>query len=126
MDTQGERYAIVIGIEDYEDKSIDPVRFAEQDAKDFYRMITEAKEGGYERKNVELILSREATHGRIAKAIREMFEKVYETDSLLLYYTGHGEYTSFGGYLIPSDFRKGEEITAKGYSLTDNVQDIVH
>jgi formylglycine-generating enzyme required for sulfatase activity len=119
MEVQGKRYAIIIGIEDYADENIDDVRYAENDAIEVYNLLLEAEQDGYEKENVELILNKDATIETLGTKIRETFEKIYSQDSLLIFFARHGDYTSIGGYILPADYRKGEEITVKGYPISN-------
>ncbi len=117
MESQGEKYAIVVGIEHYRDRDIEQVHYAEADATELYRAITQAPRNAYNPDNVELRLSNRATLDELAACIRETFDKIRSEDSLLFFFAGHGHADEIGGYLVPSDYRMDSELTTRALPI---------
>jgi hypothetical protein len=59
----GERWAVVIGIDQYKEPSIAPLRFATADAEAFFRFLT--TKGGVKPANARLLLNKDATQRNI-------------------------------------------------------------
>ena len=105
----GERWAVVIGIDEYRDPGITKLRYASADAKAIHEfLVTRA---GFKRENTLLLLNRDATEANIRKALGEFLkQKALKEDEVLIYYAGHGttepDSSSEGGlakYLVPYD-----------------------
>jgi hypothetical protein len=62
----GEKFALVIGIETYLDSGMNPVRHAEADAEGFTEAV---RLHGFEAKNIQLLLSSAATKAVILSAM---------------------------------------------------------
>ena len=105
----GERWAVVIGIDQYRDPAIAPLRYATADAESVFRFLT--TKGGVKPANVRLLLNRDATQRNIRQALGEFLrEKALKDDEVIIYYAGHGtiepDASAEGGvakYLVPWD-----------------------
>jgi len=86
------RWAVVIGVGDYESKSVRKLRFAESDADAMYRLLT--TRGGYERENVLLLTDKapeKPTLENIRLALGDFLpRKTSRDDMVLIYYAGYG------------------------------------
>ena len=58
---RSETFALVVGIENYQDKEITRVDYAENDANDLYQILVEAPFDKYPQENVQRLLSHEGT-----------------------------------------------------------------
>ena len=56
-----EKFAVVIGISDYNNPRIPNLAYAAKDAKDFYDFLVDSGKGGFKPQNVKLILNEKAT-----------------------------------------------------------------
>jgi hypothetical protein len=105
----GERWAVVIGINQYRDPTISSLRYASADAEAVFRFLT--TRGGVNPANARLLLNQQATQ----RAIREVLggflrQKATRDDEVVIYYAGHGttepDQSAEGGvakYLVPWD-----------------------
>jgi uncharacterized caspase-like protein len=105
----GERWAVVIGIDQYRDPTISSLRYASADAEAIFRFLT--TRGGVKPANARLLLNQQATQ----RAIREVLggflrQKATRDDEVIIYYAGHGttepDQSAEGGiakYLVPWD-----------------------
>jgi len=106
------RWAVVIGVGDYDNKSVPKLRFAESDADAMYRLLT--TRAGYERENVLLLTDKapeKPTLQNIRLALGDFLpRKTGRDDMVLIYYAGYGapdvdatrkETDGLAKYLIP-------------------------
>jgi len=105
----GERWAVVIGIDQYRDPSISSLRYAAADAESVFRFLM--TRGGVKPSNARLLLNQQATQ----RAIREVLggflrQKATKDDEVVIYYAGHGttepDQSAESGvakYLVPWD-----------------------
>lgn len=106
---RAERWAVVIGIDDYKNPGIVKLRYAAADAKALHEYLV--SKGGFKRENTLLLLNKEATEANIRKAVGEFLkQKALKEDEVVIYYAGHGttepDSSAEGGlakYLVPHD-----------------------
>jgi hypothetical protein len=104
----GQKYALIIGIENYPKGSGQTkVPFARSDALE---MAEYARKAGFKMINDKPLLDDEATNREVINQLNRLFRQAEPEDFVLLYYAGHGYYTEYGGYLIPSDYKKDDEV----------------
>lgn len=117
----GEYYALVVGIDDYEDKALLDLRCAVKDATEVAKVLRE----DYGFRKVILLLNEQATDEAVWKAFGSLKEEVTERDSVLIYYAGHGVCEGGLGYWIPvngersSDARYLEHTSIRGRLTVD-------
>lgn len=105
---ESKKYALIIGIENYPESSGQPkVPYAVNDAKE---MAKYARKAGFELVKGKPLLDDEATNREVIGQLSFLFKQVNPDDFVLLYYAGHGYFTEYGGYLIPFDYRKEDDI----------------
>ena len=92
------KLAVVIGINKYQDKSIPQLEGAGADARAIRDLLGGAM--GY-----ETVLVEDASKESIIRALNKIALDAGRTDSVVIYYAGHGEYLEKTdmGYWIPSD-----------------------
>ncbi|MCP4396517.1 MAG: hypothetical protein GY801_04265 [bacterium] len=84
-------YAVIIGIDEYQDKRIPPLQYTVNDAQRFYDILTDPLHRGVKEEQIKLLLGQEATYGNIKKAIGTWLKKqAEEEDTVIIYYSGHG------------------------------------
>ena len=106
------RWAVVIGVGDYDNRSVPKVRFAESDADAMYHLLT--TRAGYSRENVLLLTDKapeKPTLQNIRLALGDfLVRKTNRDDMVLIYYAGLGapeldaaskESDGLAKYLIP-------------------------
>jgi len=105
----GRRRAIVIGINQYEDKNIPELSGAENDAQEVYQRLTDPNVGNFEVLNEHFLIGPRAKFKDIRKAVSDVFWRADPCDLALFYFSGHGFVDSYGnGYIGPYDIRKDE------------------
>lgn len=107
------KYAVIIGIGNYQDANIPKLRFARKDAESLYALVTDPQTGGFPKENVRLLVDEGATLKAIKSTIGNWLAKsVTPEDMVLLFYSGHGgvdadpsgeEADGLNKYIIPSD-----------------------
>jgi formylglycine-generating enzyme required for sulfatase activity len=111
---QGKRWAVVIGIDDYE--KVPPLKYAVADAKAMAKIL--------ERRGFQVmgIYNRDATRRKIVGALGDkLIKKVAVQDSVLIFYAGHGETLKVEGgkemgYLLPVEGEQ-EALAETGISM---------
>ena len=102
-----EKYALIIGIENYPSSSgQEKVKYAKNDA---IEMAKYAQIAGFQLIGNGPILDGKATYSQVIEYLDLMFNYVSYEDFVLLYYAGHGHYSEYGGYLIPYDYNLNNE-----------------
>jgi hypothetical protein len=105
----GERWAVVIGIDQYRDPSIAALRYASADAEAVFQFLT--TRGGVKPANARLLLNRDASQRNIRQVLGDFLrQKALRDDDVIIYYAGHGttepDQSAEGGvakYLVPWD-----------------------
>lgn len=89
---EAERWAVVIGISQYQDPDIPSLRFADADATAFYRFLTSeaAGLGGFKEENIRLLLDEQATYRNMRSAYRDFLRNATSRDVVIIYFAGHG------------------------------------
>lgn len=82
-----EKYAIIIAVENYQDRKISSVKYAENDANQFASVI---EQHGFHKEDITLLISKHATKTRIESTFRTILRKLHEDDQLFIFYAGHG------------------------------------
>lgn len=114
--TKPNRYAVVVGIEQYRNK-LPKADFAAQDARVMGAYLT--KTMGFAEENVAILLNENATRTDLEKYVEHWLPNRVEKDStVFIYYSGHGAPNAKTGdaYLVPYD---GDPafVDATGYPL---------
>lgn len=105
----GERWAVVIGIDQYQDPSIVTLTYASADAEAIFKLLT--TKAGVKPVNARLLLNQQATQRAIREVLGDfLHRKVLKDDEVIIYYAGHGTSEPDAGaegglakYLVPWD-----------------------
>jgi hypothetical protein len=94
-------YALVIGIQDYVDPSIQDLEQPVGDASSLYEMLV--NKYSFERSDATLL--KNPTRSQLFQALESLSRKVGPEDNLLIFYAGHGYWDELRkqGYWFPSD-----------------------
>jgi|GEM_PF-1540121 len=84
-----QRYALVIGINDYADAKIPDLTLCEKDAKAIYDVLTSSQTGGIDKANTTLLVGKDATSRNIRKALADL-RKIPADATVFIYFSGHG------------------------------------
>ncbi|PIB36341.1 hypothetical protein BFP72_13520 [Reichenbachiella sp. 5M10] len=100
-------YALIIGIQDYDDPDITDLDNPVQDATALYKMLTE--QYTFEKENVTLLEN--PTRDQIYDNMDALSAKVTTEDNLLIFYAGHGHWDeeAQNGYWLPRDAEDGKK-----------------
>lgn len=119
--TQG--WAVVIGVADYEiptPTSTEPfsdLRFADQDAQEFYNILTNPDRGRLDPRQVLLLINDEATRANLEDALEGWLpQNVGMEDIVIIFYSGHG----WDEFLLPYDWDPGNP-RQTGISVADDL-----
>jgi hypothetical protein len=120
---RGRRYAVVVGVSEYQDRSIRPLKFADRDARSFYNFLLSDRAGlgGFEEDNVTLLLNRDATYRSIRTALFNFLQGATENDIVMLYFAGHGApdpYRPTDHYLLSYD-TESDNLAGTAFPMED-------
>jgi formylglycine-generating enzyme required for sulfatase activity len=101
----GDNHLLVIAIDDY--RHCPRLNNCVKDARDFAGLLWDKYQ--FEENRTRFLLNAEATRTNILDAIRDLRHQVKAGDSLLLYYSGHGETMDGVGYWVPVEARAGSD-----------------
>jgi hypothetical protein len=101
LDIAGDYYALLIGVDNYEDPNLMDLDNPIKDAQNLYNILI--SDYYFDKDNVVLI--KNAKRANITDALDMLAEKITENDNLLIFYAGHGWWDKNAnvGYWLPSD-----------------------
>lgn len=110
----GSKYALLIGIDSYEQKSgFAPLNYAANDAMALRKVLIDRL--GFPAKNVRMLLNKQATRRNIQNELEALAkDAVFENSQLVVFFAGHGTTTGRAGgsrrrgFLVPIDGSDGE------------------
>ena len=99
----GDYYALIMGVNDYQDQTITDLDNPLRDARKLYEVLNLY----YTFEKDNMILLENPTRAKIIETMDELSVKVSEDDNLLVFYAGHGHWDEEKelGYWLPSDSR---------------------
>jgi hypothetical protein len=103
LDIAGDYYALLIGVNNYEDPNLMDLDNPIKDAQNLYNVLV--SDYYFDKDNV--ILKKNAKRADITDALDELAEKITKNDNLLIFYAGHGWWDKNAnvGYWLPADAR---------------------
>jgi len=105
LQQQGHTHLLVIGVDAY--AHCPPLSNCVKDAKDFTALMQQQYQVSPER-TYELY-DAQATRTQVLRQLKNLRHKVQEDDSLIVYFSGHGEIEDGEGYWIPIEGKPGED-----------------
>jgi hypothetical protein len=101
LNIEGKYYALLIGIDEYEDPSLMDLDNPARDAETLYSLLL----SDYYFEEENMLLIKNAKRADITTALDVMAEKVTRKDNLLIFYAGHGWWDEKAniGYWLPYD-----------------------
>ncbi|MFH1115038.1 MAG: ankyrin repeat domain-containing protein [Pseudomonadota bacterium] len=103
----GDLYAVVVGISDYKDKSINRIGSASVDARDFAEFLQGQKKV-FKEQHVKLLTDDKATKMEIDILLQSWLKEAKESDTIVIFLSGHGEpdlHSENAFYFLPWDVR---------------------
>ncbi len=113
---KGSNHLLVIAIDAYDYCPV--LNNCVKDAQDFAQLLWDRYQ--FEERLTTFLFNKDATRSNILEKLSELEEKVQEQDSLLIYYSGHGETKENAGYWIPVNGR-GEHRYRHEWVSTDDL-----
>ena len=104
--------ALIIGIDEYQDKEIPNLDTAVADATAMAKLLRDRYGFQLDAEN-DLLLNTKATKAAIYSSLRRLATATAPSDSVLIYYAGHGELDKIydDGWWIPADAKLGDPLT---------------
>ena len=97
-------YAVVVGISQYENRSIPALQFADKDAQLFSEFLQSPSGGNVPAGNIRLLINEQATFAAIYTGMYALLDEAGKNDRVFFYFSGHGDVenkTAFGlGFLL--------------------------
>lgn len=87
--TNIERWAIVIGISQYQHQNLN-LKYAARDAEKFYELLVSPIGGSFKPEHIVKLIDRQATTANVTKALRSFLKKPGRDDLVIFYCACHG------------------------------------
>ena len=117
--SEGQTYALLVGISNFKDSNITPLSFAHQDAIELANLLKSPRAGGIPEENVVLLTNQAATRSAIQSAIETHLKaRAGKNDTVLLFIASHGASFSNKGYIVAHD-SNSEELATTGIPMED-------
>ena len=117
-----ERWAVIIGVSEFEDKNVPGLQYCARDAQAFYDWLVSPEHGNYNPGNVRLLLNKDATLDNIKDVLFNWLKQPIEEDLVTIYFAGHGTPgspdTPDNLYLLPYDIDY-DRIASTGFPMWD-------
>lgn len=88
---EGTTRAVIVGISEYQDKSIGDLRFAHRDAEAFAAYLQSEVGGGLGEEQLKLLTNERATGARFGEALQWLLDNCRAGDKAIIYFSGHGD-----------------------------------
>jgi hypothetical protein len=114
-------YALLIGIDEYEDEGFPDLDNPVRDAREFRKTLL--RNYTFEAENV--LMLENPTRAEIIRELDRLRQKVSPADNLLIFYAGHGYWDEQGriGYWLPADATQGSTVDwFRNSTLVDYIQ----
>lgn len=96
---RAEVYSVLVGVSDYKNISgKDDLKYADDDVLMFYSFLT--NDLHISESNILVLTNQMASYNNIIKAVNITFKKAKKEDTVIFYFSGHGD----DGKLLPYDF----------------------
>ena len=118
--SEGETWAVVIGVNEYQDQGVPPLKGASHDAWTMYHYLTNPKGGGVPSTRAKLLINEEATKSNVEEAFNAFLAQSCPQDQVLLYIASHGVPEPSNpdeAYLVMHDTQL-DKLVSTGVSMT--------
>lgn len=85
-----QKFALVVGIQQFADKAIPTLTYPAKDAQDIQRYLVSPEGGAFPAANVTLLRNGEATRKAIEQGLASLQQRVHPGDAVMLYISSHG------------------------------------
>ncbi len=125
-----EKWALVIGVQQFRDPNIPTLHFTAKDAHDFAAGLTDPQTGRFKKSNVRVLVDSEATVRGIREGIGWLRQNVKPDDLVVIYVSTHGSPKTMDAlgvsYIIANDteISPPEKLYSSAYQMVDFVEDL--
>jgi hypothetical protein len=125
-----DKWALVVGVQEFQDPSIPTLHFTAKDAHDFAGSLTDPKYGRFKTENVRVLVDRQATVRGIREGIGWLREHAKPDDLVVVYISTHGSPKTLDtlgvSYIIANDTELAppEKLYSSSYQMVDFVEDL--
>jgi enamine deaminase RidA (YjgF/YER057c/UK114 family) len=104
-ESKGKYFALLMGVNEYADPSVNDLDEPIKDVDSFYNIISEKY--SFERQDIRVL--KNPTREDMIVALDELSQVVTKNDNLLIFYAGHGHFNNQTnqGYWLPADAQEG-------------------
>lgn len=100
------RFALLIGVAEYQDERIPDLPACERDARDLAAILTDGGEGLFSAEEVTTLVNAEVTRNAVVAALDDLARKAGPDDLVVIFYSGHGATDEKGrAYWVMHDSR---------------------
>ncbi len=86
----GQRWAVVIGISQYQHPEIPKLKYAHRDAQEFYDFLRSPNGGAFSDDHILLLLNEQAVRKNLENAMFQFLSRTDPNDLVVIFYSGHG------------------------------------
>lgn len=119
---EGQRFALVIGVSNYDDARFKDLAYADSDARALANVLVDPTRGRFARENVRLLTSDGSssapTKNNIFREMQWLRANAGPDDLILVFFAGHGFRDEFGTYLVPKD-GEWDVLVSSGVNMND-------
>jgi Caspase domain len=99
--SKGKRYAVIVGVNQYEEDDIPQLAGAENDAQELKKKLIE---NNFQISDQHLLIGKRATRTAILRAVSDIFRDDSKAELIIFYFSGHGVLDEkHKGYIAPYD-----------------------
>ncbi len=88
--TGPQRWAVVVGISQYANPDIPPLKYADADAEAFAEFLRTSEGGGFDNDHIQVLINRDATIANVQNALSNFLSQAIDIDLVIVYFAGHG------------------------------------
>ncbi|MCB0535736.1 MAG: caspase family protein, partial [Saprospiraceae bacterium] len=115
--------AVIVGISDYQDEGIPPLRFAHRDALAMADFLQSTSGGNVAPEHIKLLMNKDATRGEVTTAFYWLDEETQPGDRAIIYFSGHGDtenkFRMPQGYLLAYDAKPSNYMGSGALRVSD-------
>ncbi len=108
-----QKWALVVGISQFKDKTVEPLQFTRDDARSFADVLLDPKAGQFPKDNVHVLLDDNATTRNLKVELNWLARSAAPDDLVVIYIATHGTSRSMdtagANYVLTYDTEVGEE-----------------
>jgi hypothetical protein len=125
-----EKWALVVGVQEFQDDKIPGLRYPAKDARDVAAALTDSQIGRFKKENVRVVVNGDATVRGIREGIGWLRERVKPEDLVVIFVSTHGSAKTLDSlgvsYIIANDTELAPpaKLYASSYQMVDFVDDL--